>query len=100
MSLMNKFTDTDDQGNELNLRENAMGDWMRLLNLTTDDVELMRSMQQIEKTHKGANIKNDFDLNLLQDIFLKSHSYFWKMQRSSLPSSAHFRRKERPFNYH
>ena len=81
---MNKFTDTDDQGNELNLRENAMGDWMRLLNLTTDDVELMRSMQQIEKTHKGANIKNDFDLNLLQDIFLKSHSYSSEDYRKSV----------------
>ena len=84
MSLMNKFTDTDDQGNELNLRENAMGDWMRLLNLTTDDIELMRSMQRVEKTYKGANIKNDFDLNLLQDIFRKSYSHSSEDYRDSV----------------
>ena len=84
MSLMNKFTDTDDQGNELNLRENAMGDWMTLLNLTTDDIELMRSMQQIEKTYKGANIKNDFDLNVLQDIFRKSYSHSSEDYRESV----------------
>ena len=84
MSLMSKFTNTDDKGNELNLRENAMGDWMRLLNLTTDDIELMRSMQRINKTPKGANIKNDFDLNLLQDIFLKSQSHSSEDVRESV----------------
>lgn len=71
---MNKFTETDDQGVELNIRENAMQNWMTLLNLTTNDIELLRSMQRITQTPKGAKINNDFHLDLLRDMFLKRYS--------------------------
>ena len=67
--LMNKFSQTDSDGNELRLRENAMENWMKLLNLTQIDIELMRSLLNVYKTPKGGKIQNDFDINLLKDIF-------------------------------
>ena len=70
---MSKFAQTDQDGNDLNLRENEMENWMRLLNLTNDDIELLRSKLKVYPMPKGGKINNDIDLSLLQDLFNKEY---------------------------
>ena len=72
---MSKFSQKDEDGNELNLRENEMENWMSLLNLKNDDIELLRSKLKVDPMPKGGKINNDIDLSLLQDLFNKAYSH-------------------------
>ena len=71
---MSRFAQTDLDGNELNVRENEMEDWMNLLNLTNNDIELLRSKLKVYPMPKGGKINNDIDLSLLQDMFNKRYT--------------------------
>ena len=51
-----------------------MENWMRLLNLTNDDIELLRSKLKVYPMPKGGKISNDIDLSLLQDLFNKEYA--------------------------
>ena len=67
--LMDRFNYEDEGGNKLKVRQNAMENWMALLNLGLDDIELLRSKLNVKKEHKGVRISTHIDSNLLEDFF-------------------------------
>ena len=74
--LIRKFAYEDEKGNKVKVRQNAMENWMQLLNLGRDDIEFLRSKLDIKKEQKGVRISTSLESNVLEDLFQNNNPYY------------------------
>ena len=74
-NLMDKFTTKDHEGNKLKPRQIEIETWMKLLRLSHDEIEYLRSQLDVVIDEKGARISTSINPNSLQVLFQKSTNH-------------------------